>query len=169
MARKRITIGGQIRDSIMRDYVQALSSLGYRAMLDAYGQRGFQHRTRNLHDSYGSAVYVDGVLQDKSIRYLGRVISRKVDSRTKKSGRDTLNDYFRSHKFGKKNDIYLIVLAAMYYAEKLETGRGLRKKYIVISPAEDYIKKELPKIINEVNSKYGIKSQSLVIKGGQRI
>lgn len=160
---KTISIGGQIRDAFTRDTVQALSTLGYRAMMDAYAKRGFQHRTRNLHDSYGSAVYVDGVLIEKSIRYVGGILSRKVDPKTKKTGRETLEDYFRSHRFGAtKHEIVVIVVAAMYYTGILES-----KGRYVITPARDYIDANWENVMASVFSKYGIKEKpkARVVKG----
>lgn len=160
---KTISIGTQIKDAFTRDAVKALSTLGYRAMMDAYAKRGFQHRTRNLHDSYGSAVYVDGVLIDSSIRYVGGILSRKVDPKTKKTGRETLEDYFRSHRFGAtKHEIVVIVVAAMYYTGILES----RGRY-VITPARDYIDKNWESAMSTVYSKYGIKEKpkARVIKG----
>lgn len=160
---KTIGIGAQIKDAFTRDTVQALSTLGYKAMMDAYAKRGFQHRTRNLHDSYGSAVYVDGVLVEKSIRYVGGILSRKVDPKTKKTGRETLEDYFRSHRFGTTNhEIVVIVVAAMYYAGILESqGR------YVITPARDYIDSNWESVMSSVYSKYGIKEKpkARVVKG----
>lgn len=160
---KTIGIGAQIKDAFTRDTVQALSTLGYKAMMNAYAKRGFQHRTRNLHDSYGSAVYVDGVLVEKSIRYVGGILSRKVDPKTKKTGRETLEDYFRSHRFGTTNhEIVVIVVAAMYYAGILESqGR------YVITPARDYIDANWESAMASVLSKYGIKEKpkARVVKG----
>jgi hypothetical protein len=160
---KTISIGGRIRDAFTRDTVQALSTLGYQAMMNAYAKRGFQHRTRNLHDSYGSAVYVDGVLIEESIRYIGGILSRKVDPKTKKTGRETLEDYFHSHRFGVTNhEIVVIVVAAMYYSGILESqGR------YVITPARDYIDANWENAMASVLSKYGIKEKpkARVVKG----
>lgn len=160
---KNISFGEAIRDSFTKDSVKALSTLGYRAMMDAYAKRGFQHRTRNLHDSYGSAVYVDGVLIEDSIRYVGGILSRKVDPKTKKTGRETLDDYFRSHRFGATNhEIVVIVVAAMYYAGILES-----KSRYVITPARDYIDANWESAMASVFTKYGIKEKpkARVVKG----
>ena len=160
---KNISIGNQIRDAFTRDTVKALSALGYRAMMDAYAKRGFQHRTRNLHDSYGSAVYVNGVLVEESIRYVGGVLSRRVDPKTKKTGRETLDDYLHSRRFGvTNNEIVVIVVAAMYYTGILESqGR------YVITPARDYIDANWQSAMASVFSKYGIKEKprAKVIRG----
>lgn len=160
---KNISFGEAIRDAFTKDSVKALSTLGYRAMMDAYAKRGFQHRTRNLHDSYGSAVYVDGVLIEDSIRYVGGILSRKVDPKTKKTGRETLDDYFRSHRFGATNhEIVVIVVAAMYYAGILES----QNRY-VITPARDYIDANWESAMASVFTKYGIKEKpkARVVKG----
>lgn len=116
-----------------QDMVKALSTLGYYAMMDAYKRRGFKHRTRNLHDSYASAVYVRGKLIESSKRYIGASYSRKRDPKTKKTGRETVDDWLHSHSFGQTGDeIVLVVIAAMYYAGILEsewqTGKRARLK-----------------------------------------
>ena len=174
MARKRITIGGEIKNAMQRDMVAALAKLGYFAMMDAYGKHSFTHRSRNLHDSYASAVYVNGELIEDSIRYVGGILSRKIDYTTHKNGRDTVNEYLHSHHFGgKNNEMVLVVIAALFYAGILEagdinsSGRGPGQKYIVISPARDYIDKYYKSVLSSVYDKYGIKDKpkARVIKG----
>lgn len=164
----------EVADEFTRDMVKALSVLGYNAMMDAYKQRTFKHRTRNLHDSYGSAVYVNGVIVESSIRYLGGILSRKTDHKTKKTGRQTLNDYLHRVHFGEKNqEIVLVVAAAMYYAGILEAGdksrgsRGPGSKYIVISPARSYINSHMEEAVMKVYKKWGLRERpkARVIKG----
>jgi hypothetical protein len=148
-----------------QDMVNALSVLGYKAMMDAYKRREFKHRTRNLHDSYGSAVFVKGRLLAKSKRYLGGVFSRAQDPYTHKTGRETLDDYFNNLVVdSKEGEIVLVVVAAMYYADYLESGyygRGKkqRRKKQVISVAQDYIKQNYWSALSSVFKKYGIKEQ----------
>jgi hypothetical protein len=174
MAKKNITIGGEIKNAMMRDMVKALSTLGYFAMMDAYGKHSFTHRSRNLHDSYASAVYVNGELIENSIKYVGGVLSRKIDYTTHKTGRDTVNEYLHSHHFGaKNNEIVLVVIAAMFYAGILEdgdtnsSGRGPGQKYIVISPARDFIDRNYLSVLRPVYDKHGVKNKpkARVIKG----
>ncbi len=169
-----IRLSDGVKKGFEQDMVQALSTLGYYAMLDAYKKHTFQHRTRNLHDSYASAVYVNGKLIDSSIRYIGGQLSREVDHTTKKTGRQTVDDYLRSHSFGGANqEIVLVVIAAMYYARILEEGdkstgsRGPGAKYIVISPARKYIDQHYWTAVYKVYDKYGIKDKpkAKVIKG----
>jgi hypothetical protein len=154
----------EIARGFERDMVKALTTLGYYAMMDAYRKRSFRHRTRNLHDSYASAVYINGVLDESSIRYVGGVLSKVKDPKTRKTGRETVNDYLRSHKFGKtNNEIVLIVIAAMYYSGILEN----KYHYVVISPAREYIDSHWGEATAKVYAKYGIKEKprARVIKG----
>ena len=169
-----IRLSDGVKKGFEQDMVSALSTLGYYAMMDAYSKRGFKHRTRNLHDSYASAVYVNGNLIESSIRYVGGVLSRKVDKRTKKTGRQTVYEYLHTRKFGQSsNEIILVVIAAMYYAGILEGGEsnmspvGVGDKYIVISPARTYIDKNWWTAVYKVYNKYGIKDKpkAKIIKG----
>lgn len=169
-----IRLSDGVKKGFEQDMVAALTTLGYYAMMHAYGKRGFEHRTRNLHDSYASAVYVNGNLIESSIRYVGGAISKKVDHNTKKTGRQTVDEYLRSHRFGaKNNDIVLVVVAAMYYAGILEAGGkgsaslGPGDKFIVISPAREYIDNGWWAAVYKVYNKYGIKDKPIakVIKG----
>lgn len=169
-----IRLGDGVKKGFEQDMVAALTTLGYYAMMDAYGKHSFTHRTRNLHDSYASAVYVNGNLIESSIRYVGGAISKEVDPVTKKTGRETVNDYLHSHRYGAaNNEIVLVVIAAMYYAGILEAGdkntggRGPGAKYIVISPAREYIDKNYWTAVYKVYDKYGIKDKpkAKVIKG----
>ena len=177
-------------DSFEQDMVRALKRLGYDAMMDAYAKRGFRHRTRNLHDSYASAVYVNGVLVKSSVKYIGNPLSREKDHLTGKNGRQTVKDYLGRISPGCKNgEIVLVVVAAMYYAGILESSwnPGKRRKrkgekeedrkdrrptgnqlrIIVISPARQYIDKHYMEYVGAVYKKYGIKDKpkAIVIKG----
>jgi hypothetical protein len=169
-----IRLSDGVKKGFEQDMVSALTTLGYYAMMDAYGKHSFTHRTRNLHDSYASAVYVNGNLIESSIRYVGGVVSKEADPVTKKTGRETVNDYLHSHRYGAaNNEIVLVVIAAMYYAGILEAGdrntgsRGPGAKYIVISPAREYINKNYWTAVYKVYDKYGIKDKpkAKVIKG----
>lgn len=154
MARKRTEYINQVINQLARD--------GEQAIHDAYYGRGFNNRTYNLHDSYGSAVYYDGVLVKSSIRYLGGEMSNQGRSQgwvwskgrsmpdfrgnrrlqgdeVQMNGREEVMDFFSRYKPGTKG-IDLVIVAAMYYADFLEEGKGrLKRKYKVISEGEDYM------------------------------
>ena len=143
-----------------RETVQKLSKLGYDAIMYAYSHKGFQHKTRNLHDSYGSAVYVNGNLVESSIRYVGGELSKKDDPLTKKSGRETLNDFFKRSHYGRsKGEIVLVCVAAMYYTKFLENGtHNGHYKIQVISAARDYVEQNWNKYLDT-------KQRAIVFKG----
>lgn len=170
---KRVSIGGQIESAFKRDLVNALATLGWKTSLAAYREKSFKNRTFNLHDSYGSAVYVNGVLQEQTIRYMGGEMSKRFGAKPKTSrrrsslgqryymygtsGRDTLNVFFHGNKyysgrqFGRKG-IVLVVVAAMWYADILEG-----KKYKVITDVGNrYINEHLDETIRPICEKYGI-------------
>ena len=172
-----------------RDMVRELKALGHDALMYSYIKSNFKNRTYNLHTSYASAVYVRGVIVASSIQFLGSPISTKKDKRTGKTGRQTAKDYLYSHSFGaSNNEIVLVVIAAMYYAGILEAGgmkrvktgsstgpktkrvatsRGPSDRYLVISPAKDYINQRIGEVVSRINAKYGIEKmpKTRVIKG----
>lgn len=174
-----------------KDVVRALKKLGHEAVLQAYAEKGFTNRSHNLHDSYGSAVYLRGAIVGSSVQYLENPISSKKDKKTGKTGRQTVRDYLHSHSFGASNqEIVLVVVAAMYYAgileaggmkrvktgnksgpktKKVATSRGPGDKFKVISPARAFITKRISGVIDAVNKKYGLKDMPIpktrVIRG----
>jgi hypothetical protein len=176
MANKLVKIGEEIKDAFTRDLVNALAKLGGEAVLYAYRKKSFTNRTFNLHDSYGSAVYVNGVLQERTIRYAGGQMSHRPGilkqtgntpkkRRSKlgkryyrygKNGRDVLhvffrgNEYYKGHKFG-KSGIVLVVVAAMWYA-----GMLAKKGYRIIGAANDYLDSHLDNVIIDVCKQYGV-------------
>ena len=179
-------------EEIKADIVRALKPLGKQALIEAYkightdaprntteytggGSYKWRHRTGNLHDSFASGVFVDGVLVQSSVQYLDNPISRTKDRKTGKTGRQTVKDYLRRVSFGAKNgEIVLVVVAAMYYTRILEgadnstSSRGPSGRYIVITPAKDYIAKNWWSYVEPVYKKHGLpikKPASRVIKG----
>lgn len=165
MARK-----SNLKDRFLNQLIDELTSEGYTAILQAYYTRDFTNRTYNLHDSYGSAVYYNGRLIKKSIRYVGAekystgiytgwewMNSRSVPNfrgvrymkgdQIDMTGREEVMDFFSQYTPPKKG-LQLVVIAAMWYANVLEKGGGnLRRKYRVISGART--------IMDELAAKYG--------------
>ena len=64
------------RNKYIDNLISQLARDGEQALHDAYYGRGFNNRTYNLHDSYGSAVYYNGVLVNSSIRYIGAEMAK---------------------------------------------------------------------------------------------
>ena len=156
-----------IKEGFERDTIRALRDLGIAAMNHAYAKKRFTNRTGNLHDSYASAVFINGSIVQSTLRYLDSPISRKVDPKTGKNGHQTAKDFMSTGRFGREDgEIVLVVIAAMYYA-------GILEKYYhyeVISPANDYIESHWQETMTPVYSKYGIKGRPKAkIINGERL
>lgn len=151
---------GKAKVAEERATIEAMAKLGYDALMYAYKRRDFNHQTRNLHDSYGSAVYYNGQLIPSSIRYIGGELSRKADPKTKMTGRQTLDDFFKRSHYGRaKGEMVLVCVAAMYYTKFLEEGsHGGGYKIQVISAARDYVDQNYSKYLST-------KQRSIVFKG----
>lgn len=154
------------RNKYIDNLISQLARDGEQALHDAYYGRGFNNRTYNLHDSYGSAVYYNGVLVKSSIRYIGAEMAKEADWRSQgwiwkgsrtmpdfrgkrrlnndevlMNGREEVMDFFSHYKPKNRKGIDLVIIAAMFYADILEEGKGkLKRKYKVISEGEDYMR-----------------------------
>ena len=125
------------RNKYIDNLISQLARDGEQALHDAYYGRGFNNRTYNLHDSYGSAVYYNGTLVKSSIRYVGAEMAEEDD----RYGRNEVNDFFSNYRPKNRKGIDLVIVAAMFYADILEEGKGrLKRKYKVIAEGEDYMK-----------------------------
>lgn len=120
----------------------------------------WRHKTHNLHDSFGSAVFENGKVVEDTICFLGPEESKANDKLLGMSGRDVLLDYFHTASYGKaKNSIVLVCVAAMYYTKYLEEGTHKGKYVIrVISYATDFIQRHWHRYVSE-------KSKHIVLKG----
>ena len=134
---KRLTILGQ--DAL--DYAFHLSFKENKEK----GEKGvWTHRTHNLGDGFGSAVYVNGYLRPETIRYIYNTPESQTDDKhTGERGRQALDDYFnRIHPMRGSGDVIVIVASVMYYTRFIEEGtygRGGQPSIRVISGARDYI------------------------------
>ena len=164
----------QTKNKFLRKLINELADDGARAIHFAFTSRGFVNRSYNLHDSYGSAVYVNGSLYPETIRYVGSQMARErsakemgnysgdrtwPDKNKKRhytgdtgyaEGRKEVYRFFLDYqsKGSSKSGVELVIVAAMFYASILESGKGtLRRKYQVISGATNHM--------NYLASKYG--------------
>ena len=141
---------------ILNALIDEIAHDGEMAIKQAYENRDFTNRTFNLHDSYGSAVYYNGKLIKRTVRYVGneqannglnmgwvwdkprsmpdfRGERRYEGDEVQMRGRDEVIDFFQKYT-PKKKGIELVMVAAMFYATYLENGVGkMRRKYKVIS------------------------------------
>lgn len=119
---------------------------------------GWYSRRGNLHDSFGSAVYVDGKLRADTIRYVDDEIWSKSGDPKFGKGRQVLNDFFRTtrHK-SSKSSIVLVVVAAMPYTQYLEEGTHAGGYVIqVISDALDYLEDNWWQVDEDIRAQLGI-------------
>lgn len=122
---------------LIKALISQLANDGEKAIREAYEGREFTNRTYNLHDSYGSAVYYNGTLVKSSIRYVGAEMAEEDD----RYGRNEVNEFFSNYRPKNRKGIDLVIVAAMFYADILEEGKGrLKRKYKVIAEGEDYMK-----------------------------
>ena len=122
---------------LIKALISQLADDGEKAIREAYEGREFTNRTYNLHDSYGSAVYYNGALVKSSIRYVGAEMAEEDE----RYGRNEVNDFFSNYRPKNRKGIDLVIVAAMFYANILEEGKGkLKRKYKVIAEGEDYMK-----------------------------
>ena len=123
---------------LIKALISQLADDGEKAIREAYEGREFTNRTYNLHDSYGSAVYYNGTLVKSSIRYVGAEMAEEDE----RYGRNEVNDFFSNYRPKNRKGIDLVIVAAMFYADILEEGKGrLKRKYKVIAEGEDDMKK----------------------------
>lgn len=162
-----------LKDTFVNQLIDELAEEGFAAINLAYRHRDFTNRTYNLHDSYGSAVYYNGKLIKRTVRYVGEEKNNNdtgyfmgtnwrwrhqkslpdfrgdrywKDDPIRMTGRTEVMDFFSEYTPPKKG-LQLVVVAAMWYANVLEEGGGnLKRKYRVISGARS----ALDKIVAEI-------------------
>ena len=149
-----------LKSRIIQQLISQLTEEGAAAIKQAYETRDWRNRTFNLHDSYGSAVYVNGQLLKRTVRYVGEELVKPEKERdmgwvwnkgrsmadyrgnrrlpgdaVMMRGREEVMDFFSQYT-PKTKGIELVIAAAMFYANILEKGGGnLSHKFHVISQA----------------------------------
>lgn len=122
--------------------IKSLADEGGRIIREAYESKGFKNRTGNLHDSYVSAVFVNGRLQKDTIRYVGAEMSSTYREYANSTvggeveatrGREEADKFLAKYQFaeGRQNGIVLVVAAAMFYSTIVE-----RRGYQVLSQVQ---------------------------------
>lgn len=113
-------------DLIKKDLIRSLAREGKRLISAAYATRTYEKRTGYLHDSYVSAVFDNGVLLPKTIRFLD-ARQHKMPPRATMSAEDAAKLFLSKYQFakGRKGGLALVVAAAAWYSGILE-GRGYR-------------------------------------------
>lgn len=117
----------------VQQYVDVLNTEGMRILMECENERGCQHQTHNLHDSYGFGIYHNGKLVKTGfLPQLAR--EPKKWYKEELEGRDQISSFLKTeHKAGK--GLELVIAVAMPYGEVLE-----KRKYRVIAMANDKLR-----------------------------
>lgn len=130
----------------IEDFVSELAVEGKRIINIAFTQANYNKtRTQNLHDSYGSAVFLRGSLVESSISYLAPSAKKGVYNKHAgeiQKGKDEIAKFFKNYE-SQPTGIELVVAVAMFYGEYLEEGTHHEggSKWKVISMATDEMEK----------------------------
>ena len=121
-------------EAIIRNLIKSLANDGERVIKAAYESRNWKNRLNNLQDSYVSAVFYNGKLQEETVRYVNDEPQSKgsrlygwvsdnvgdIDLTGRGEAKNFLESYQLRHGFEK--GIRLVVVAAMFYASLLENN-----------------------------------------------
>lgn len=122
---------------------------GQRIIRECVDERDYSHQTKNLYDSYGYGVYINGKLRNKG--FLAQRASAKKPRKwygEEVWGRDEITTFLEKEHTPSKF-MELVVVAAMPYAIVLEKGGGgLHRKYKVVSMSYDKLKDVCPSFGN---------------------
>lgn len=154
------TFKSNLKENFERRLVNELTDYGERIINEAYNTKTFENKTFNLHDSYGSAVYKDGVYINGTLRTLEPQATKpkKVNGQMVK-GKNVVSRYLRDYR-PKQKGLSLVVVAAMPYGDILEAGQSpLTQKYRVISGARWMMRS----LAYSLSSKFGIKKHGMSI------
>jgi hypothetical protein len=125
------------RNILTHKLIDDLAEHGERIIRECENERTYEHRTKNLHDSYGYGVYSGGTLVRHGFLCSAQATKGKNWYGERLKGRDEITQYLQSYK---SEGIELVIVVAMPYGEVLENGGGRYKyhqKYKVISMSYD--------------------------------
>ncbi len=116
------------------ELVRSLSQEGQKIVDSQLKNKGYTHRTHNLHDSYGWGVYVDKKLVASGFPAIKAEKGKKWYGETIK-GREAITDFLQN-KYKAHDGIDLVVAVAMPYGEIVES----KYKYEVIATARNDVR-----------------------------
>lgn len=128
-----------------------LADYGESVIKNAYRTHDFVDDTKNLKDSYGSAVYYNGKLIRGTIRTLGspEAVESKDWYKRKVRGRRAVENFLRHEYTPPYQGFFIAVVAAMPYGEVIEN----KYKYKVISGA----RRQMKDMAEELSGKLGVR------------
>lgn len=123
-------------EQAVKETVKEMEAEGRRILKECVEERDYQHQTKNLYDSYGYGIYREGRLVKSGFLGAARAkISKKWYGETIQ-GRSEIQAFLQG-EYKPGEGLELVIAAAMPYAEVLETGSGLHRKYKVVSMSYD--------------------------------
>ena len=129
-----------LKQQATEQLISQLANEGDRILRQCVEQRDYIHRTYNLYDSYGYGVYVKGRLMRRGFLQRSPQASDPREWYGENvRGREEILEFLTSG-YKPSQNIELVIAAAMPYASVLESGKGLRHKYKVISMSYDMLR-----------------------------
>ena len=129
-----------LKQQATEQLISQLANEGDRILRQCVEQRDYIHRTYNLYDSYGYGVYVKGRLMRRGFLQRSPQASDPREWYGENvRGREEILEFLTSG-YKPSQNIELVIAAAMPYASVLESGKGLRHKYKVISMSNDMLR-----------------------------
>lgn len=126
--------------------INLLAAEGKKLVESAYKNKDFTDRTYNLHDSYGCGVFYNRILQESTIYTLqAKATGKKQWYNDFLSGEEEIRSFLKDYERQTTDGLQLVIVAAMPYAEVLESGKNLTRKYKVISSIYGDMKKTASK------------------------
>ncbi len=126
----------------IQDLIKFLSKEGQKIVDSQLQNKGYTHRSHNLHDSYGWGVYLNGSLVESGFPASQATEGKKWYGETVK-GREAITDFLKN-KYKPHAGIDLVVAVAMPYGEIVEE----KYKYEVIATARNDVKRLASKFKN---------------------
>ena len=129
-----------LKQQATEQIVAQLADEGARILRQCVEERDYTHRTYNLYDSYGYGVYVGGKLMRSGFLQRSPQATEPREWHGENvRGREEILEFLTSG-YKPSQNIELVIAAAMPYASVLESGKGLRHKYKVISMSNDMLR-----------------------------
>lgn len=126
----------------VQDIIKLLSNEGQKIVDSQLQNKGYTHRSHNLHDSYGWGVYLNKNLVASGFPSIQASEGKKWYGETIK-GREAITDFLRN-KYKPHDGIDLVVAVAMPYGAIVEE----KYKYEVIATARNEVKQLASKFKN---------------------
>lgn len=130
------------KNNRIQDLIKLLSNEGQKIVDSQLQNKGYTHRSHNLHDSYGWGVYLNGSLVASGFPATQATKGKKWYGETVK-GREAITDFLKN-KYKPHDGIDLVVAVAMPYGEIVEE----KYKYEVVATARNEVKQLASKFKN---------------------